>query len=134
MKQPSPIKLEELANPNEVGKRLRHLRESVFNESRSKFADRLGVPPTTLKNYELGYRELTWAGALSAIVAAPSMGPWITWLLKGSVEQPNQRDPVTKKTSNDILVTAIEYIESPHSITKEHNRKPVLAKLQEAMA
>lgn len=38
-----------------VAKRIRQFRESV-ELSRPKFADGLDVPPTTLKNYELGYR------------------------------------------------------------------------------
>ncbi|PKQ81884.1 transcriptional regulator [Aeromonas sobria] len=40
-----------------AAKRLRMLRE-LLNLSRPKFADLLGIPPTTLKNYELGYREI----------------------------------------------------------------------------
>lgn len=40
-----------------VGKKIRQIREAV-GLSRPKFADLLGVPPTTLKNYELGYREV----------------------------------------------------------------------------
>lgn len=37
--------------------RVRKIREAM-GMSRPKFADMLGVPPTTLKNYELGYREI----------------------------------------------------------------------------
>ena len=40
-----------------VGKKIRQIREAV-GLSRPKFADLLGVPPTTLKNYELGYQEV----------------------------------------------------------------------------
>lgn len=39
----------------ETSKRIRQFRESI-ELSRSKFSDALGVPPTTLKNYELNYR------------------------------------------------------------------------------
>lgn len=39
----------------ETSKRIRLFRESI-ELSRPKFSDALGVPPTTLKNYELGYR------------------------------------------------------------------------------
>jgi transcriptional regulator with XRE-family HTH domain len=38
-----------------VSKRIRQFRESLAL-SRPKFADSVDVPPTTLKNYELGYR------------------------------------------------------------------------------
>lgn len=38
-----------------LAKRIRQFRESL-GLSRPKFADILDVPPTTLKNYELGYR------------------------------------------------------------------------------
>ena len=40
-----------------VGQKIRQIRETV-GLSRPKFAELLGVPPTTLKNYELGYREV----------------------------------------------------------------------------
>ncbi|MGY4020127.1 helix-turn-helix domain-containing protein, partial [Aeromonas salmonicida] len=40
-----------------AAKRLRQLREQLAL-SRPKFADLLGIPPTTIKNYELGYREI----------------------------------------------------------------------------
>ena len=51
--------------------------------SRPKFADLLGVPPTTLKNYELGYREVGGA-FLVALVPPPRIctsspsGCWLT--------------------------------------------------------
>lgn len=37
-----------------VGQKIRQIRE-VIGLSRPKFAELLSVPPTTLKNYELGY-------------------------------------------------------------------------------
>lgn len=40
--------------------RIRMLREAL-GLSRPKFAELVGVPPTTLKNYELGYREVSWS-------------------------------------------------------------------------
>lgn len=49
--QKSPI----ATNMVKVAKRIRQFRESL-ELSRPKFADALDVPPTTLKNYELGYR------------------------------------------------------------------------------
>lgn len=39
--------------------RIRMIREAL-DLSRPKFAELIGVPATTLKNYELGYREVGW--------------------------------------------------------------------------
>ncbi len=39
--------------------RIRMIREAL-GMSRPKFAELIGVPATTLKNYELGYREVGW--------------------------------------------------------------------------
>lgn len=39
--------------------RVRMMREAL-GLSRPKFAELIDVPPTTLKNYELGYREVSW--------------------------------------------------------------------------
>lgn len=46
--------------------RIRMLREMV-GLSRPKFAEALGVPQTTLKNYELGYRSVGWDFVRAAI-------------------------------------------------------------------
>lgn len=46
------------------GQRVRILREAL-NLSRPKFAAAIGMCPTTLKNYELNYRELSIPSALS---------------------------------------------------------------------
>lgn len=46
---------------------LRKFREEYTGLSRPKFAAILGIPPTTLKNYELGYREVG-VGALFGIL------------------------------------------------------------------
>lgn len=64
-----------------AAKRLRQLREQL-NLSRPKFADLLGIPPTTLKNYELGYREI--GGSLLLLIANHSiLGSYSQWLLTG---------------------------------------------------
>ena len=64
-----------------AAKRLRQLRE-LLNLSRPKFADLLGIPPTTLKNYELGYREI--GGGLFLLIANHSLlGSYSQWLLTG---------------------------------------------------
>ena len=64
-----------------AAKRLRQLRE-LLNLSRPKFADLLGIPPTTLKNYELGYREI--GGGLFLLIAYhPGLTQYSQWLLTG---------------------------------------------------
>ena len=62
-------------------KRLRQLREHL-GLSRPKFADMLGIPATTLKNYELGYREI--GGGLFLLIANhPELKHHCDWLLTG---------------------------------------------------
>ena len=51
-------KLDNLHNVAISAKNLRVFRERYAKMSRPKFAEILGIPPTTLKNYELGYREV----------------------------------------------------------------------------
>ena len=65
----------------ETAKRLRQLREAM-NLSRPKFADLLGIPPTTLKNYELGYREIG-GFALLQIANHYALHQHTTWLMTG---------------------------------------------------
>ncbi|MFM5537207.1 helix-turn-helix domain-containing protein [Aeromonas veronii] len=65
-----------------AAKRLRQLREQL-KLSRPKFADLLGIPPTTLKNYELGYREI--GGGLFLLIANHTeLKRHIDWLLTGT--------------------------------------------------
>lgn len=65
-----------------AAKRLRQLREKL-GMSRPKFADLLQIPPTTLKNYELGYREI--GGGLFLLIAHhPELKQHIDWLLTGA--------------------------------------------------
>ncbi|MGO1247485.1 MAG: helix-turn-helix domain-containing protein [Oceanisphaera sp.] len=68
-------------NPNTslVGKKIRKIRE-VMGLSRPKFAELLQVPPTTLKNYELGYREVGGA-FLVALAQHPELHQYTLWLL-----------------------------------------------------
>lgn len=64
-----------------AAKRLRQLREQL-KLSRPKFAAPLGIPPTTLKNYELGYREI--GGGLFLLIANhPELQRYVDWLLTG---------------------------------------------------
>lgn len=71
---------------NECRKRLRTLRENM-GLSRPKFADLLGIPPTTLKNYELNYREIG-GGALLLIAQHPLLSVHFHWLTTGQGEGP----------------------------------------------
>ncbi|MCZ4333368.1 helix-turn-helix transcriptional regulator [Aeromonas hydrophila] len=67
-------------------KRLRQLREHL-GLSRPKFADMLGIPPTTLKNYELNYREIS-GGTLLLIAQHPELSTHFTWLTTGQGKEP----------------------------------------------
>lgn len=67
-------------------KRLRTLRENM-GLSRPKFADLLGIPPTTLKNYELNYREIG-GGALLLIAQHPALSTHFIWLVTGQGNEP----------------------------------------------
>jgi len=62
-----------------VGQKIRLIRETV-GLSRPKFAELLGVPPTTLKNYELGYREVGGA-FLVALARQEQLHRFTLWLL-----------------------------------------------------
>ncbi|WP_429076392.1 helix-turn-helix domain-containing protein [Aeromonas hydrophila] len=65
-----------------AAKRLRQLREAL-KLSRPKFAEKLGIPPTTLKNYELGYREIG-GGTLLLIANHNELSEHATWLMTGT--------------------------------------------------
>ncbi|MGL6516607.1 helix-turn-helix domain-containing protein [Aeromonas caviae] len=71
--------------------RLRQLRETL-GLSRPKFAAQLDIPPTTLKNYELGYREIG-GGLLLRIINTPGLSDYAVWLMKGSLIIPQQVRP-----------------------------------------
>ncbi|WFO49772.1 helix-turn-helix domain-containing protein [Aeromonas veronii] len=66
--------------------RLRKLRESM-GLSRPKFAELLGIPPTTLKNYELNYREIG-GGVLLLIAQHPQLSVHFHWMTTGKGEVP----------------------------------------------
>ncbi|GGB39457.1 transcriptional regulator [Oceanisphaera marina] len=75
-----------------VGKKIRQIRE-VMGLSRPKFAELLQVPPTTLKNYELGYREVGGA-FLVALAQHPELHKYTLWLLTGqTIESVGQIAP-----------------------------------------
>ena len=59
-------------------RRLRQLRQKM-GLSRPKFADLLGIPPTNLKNYENGYREIS-GGLLLVIAKHPDLKQNFQWL------------------------------------------------------
>lgn len=75
-----------------VGKKIRQIRESM-GLSRPKFATLLQVPPTTLKNYELGYREVGGA-FLVAVAQHPELHKFTLWLLSDqTIESAGQVAP-----------------------------------------
>ncbi len=67
----------------EVGLRIRILREAA-KLSRPKLAEQLGIPPTTLKNYELQYRA-TGLGIVIKMTALPMFSRYTSWLLHNDV-------------------------------------------------
>ncbi|MFM5393196.1 helix-turn-helix domain-containing protein [Aeromonas veronii] len=67
--------------------RLRKLRESM-GLSRPKFADMLGIPSTTLKNYELNYREIG-GGTLLLIAQHSTLASHFHWLTTGQGHDPS---------------------------------------------
>ncbi|ACQ92761.1 DNA-binding transcriptional regulator [Tolumonas auensis] len=69
--------------PVSVGQKIRHIRETM-GLSRPKFAELLGVPPTTLKNYELGYREVGGA-FLVALAHQEQLHKFTLWLLSDKI-------------------------------------------------
>lgn len=77
-----------------VGQRLRQVREST-GLSRSKFAALLDdkFPETTLKNYELGYRQ-TGTEVIQLMEREPKLAPYVNFVLFGRSELPDQRIPV----------------------------------------
>lgn len=77
-----------------IGKRLRFVRDSALQLSRPKLADIMGIPPTTLKNYELGYRDFGSTEAQNALWSAEQLKPYAVWILTGGTEVQAQRNPV----------------------------------------
>lgn len=83
--------LEELTT---VGKRLRYVRDETLEISRPAMADLMGIPPTTLKNYELGYRDFGSQAAMASLWSVPALSPYAVWILYGSVAVPAQINPL----------------------------------------
>ena len=73
---------------DECRKRLRTLRENM-GLSRPKFANMLGIPATTLKNYELNYREIG-GGMLLLIAQHPVLSAHFHWLVTGQENTPDK--------------------------------------------
>jgi DNA-binding transcriptional regulator YiaG len=67
---------------HEARLRLRQLRKAM-GLSRPKFANLLSIPPTTLKNYELGYREI--GGSFFLLIANHNeLNEYVIWLMNGT--------------------------------------------------
>lgn len=60
--------------------KLRRLREHL-QLSRPAFSELLGIPPTTLKNYENGYREAVPASVIITLANTASTACYIPYLL-----------------------------------------------------
>ena len=75
--------METKTEPSMLAQKIRRLRESM-NMSRPEFAEMLSVPPPTLKNYELGYREVGGA-FLVALANTPETASHIHSLLLTTV-------------------------------------------------
>lgn len=73
--------------------RLRLLRE-LLGFSRTTFSELLGIPPTTLKNYELAYREMS-GNILLLIAHHPELSTYLPWLMtgKGDMQPGNRTKP-----------------------------------------
>ena len=85
--------------PESVGQKIRIIRESM-GLSRPKFAELLGVPPTTLKNYELGYREVGGA-FLVALARQEQLHKFTLWLLSDKVaHEVGQVSPIDASNKN----------------------------------
>lgn len=69
--------------PSTMALKLRRIREHL-GKSRPTFALMLGIPATTLKNYELGYREGIPATLLQAMFSHPALGGYLTYMLDES--------------------------------------------------
>ena len=63
--------------------KLRRLREHL-KLSRPAFAELLGIPPTTLKNYENGYRESIPASVIITLANTASTANYVPYLLNNS--------------------------------------------------
>lgn len=63
--------------------KLRRLREHL-KQNRPAFAKLLGIPPTTLKNYENGYREAVPASVLITLANSASTANYVHYLLNNS--------------------------------------------------
>jgi len=63
--------------------KLRRPREHL-QLSRPAFAELLGIPPTTLKNYENGYREAIPASVIITLANTASTARYVPYLLNNS--------------------------------------------------
>ena len=73
--------VKELSN---LAKKIRIVRERV-GMSRPKFAEMIGIPPDSLKNYELGLRESIPADVLLAIINHPELIRFTGFLITTSI-------------------------------------------------
>ena len=93
VKKPASRAKSTAREPSVVGKKIRQIREAM-GASRPEFADLMKMPAATLKNYELGYREV--GGSFLVDFSRNSkLHPFTLWLLSGK----------TSKSAGQISVT-----------------------------
>lgn len=100
-----------------LGERIRHIRESVFCESRSAFSARFMVSLTTMQNYESGLRE---PGSFFLKELAETAGVTLDWLVKGegperasnASEAIAAQGAVAASLNSELLATVIEDVDS----------------------
>lgn len=84
--------------------RIRRIREAM-NLSRPKFSDLLDVPPTTLKNYELGYREV--GGDFLIKMGKKFGGETVLWVMDVALIDEKNIDGHAKKLNDKLTAEGI---------------------------
>lgn len=80
-------------NTGTIGKRIRYVREHIMAITREELANLMAIPPTTLKNYELDYREFGTQAAMAALWSVPVLQSYAMWIFSGSNELCEQLIP-----------------------------------------
>lgn len=84
--------------------RIRRIREAM-NLSRPKFADLLDVPPTTLKNYELGYREV--GGDFLIKMGKKFGGETVLWVMDVALIDESKLEKHAQKLNDKLTAEGI---------------------------
>jgi len=77
-----------------IGKRIRAVRE-YLGIARPEFAEQTGIKLSSLKNWELGYREKIPAQVIAQLAEVEQVQPFITYIMLGEgAELIGQAEPV----------------------------------------